>query len=64
MLDAGSVRSRFLRAIDKRPTAKPVEIAKEIGVATSQVHALARRPQDKGVVAKRGLRYTRTDKAG
>lgn len=59
----GERQQQFLRVIENHPTAKPSEIAKEMGVSASQVHALARRLQDEGVLTKRGLRYKATEKA-
>lgn len=50
----GQRRDQFLAALKKAPDARLSEIAKTIGVAPGQAHALARRLTDDGLLRKTG----------
>ncbi|MGH2963989.1 MAG: hypothetical protein ACRDMH_01225 [Solirubrobacterales bacterium] len=53
----GQRQEQFLAAVKKNPGAGGSEIAKQMGVPSSQAYALARSLQQKGRIRKRGKGY-------
>jgi CRP-like cAMP-binding protein len=53
----GQRQEQFLAAVKKNPGAPVSEIAKDIGVAPSQLYTVARRLHEKGEIRKRGKGY-------
>ncbi len=53
----GQRQQQFLAAVKKNPGAPVSEIAKEMGVAPSQLYPVARRLREKGEIRKRGKGY-------
>ena len=53
----GQRQKQFLAAVKKNPGTPVSEIAKEMGVAPSQLYPVARRLRQKGEIRKRGKGY-------